>query len=75
MVAALRSAEGGIFFQNPQGGIFKIFPARGVYHPLPPIPDPWLNPIGFSHRNPQRYRICGSPNDSFVENSWEITPR
>ena len=42
MAATLRAAEGGIFFQNPQGGIFKIFPARGVYHPLPPIPDPWL---------------------------------
>ena len=44
MAAALRAAEGGgIFFPNPQGGggIFKIFPARGGYTPLPPpIPDP-----------------------------------
>ena len=29
--------EGGIYFQNPQEGIFKIFPARGVYHPLRPL--------------------------------------
>ena len=43
MAAELRAAEGGIFFQNPQGGIFKIFPARWVY-PLPPIPDPCIQP-------------------------------
>ena len=42
MAAALRAAEGGIFFQNPQGGIFKIFPVRGGVYRLPPIPDPWL---------------------------------
>ena len=37
MAAALGAAEGGgIFFPNPQvGGIFKIFPARGVYPPTP----------------------------------------
>ena len=46
MAAALRAAEGeGIFFPNPQGGILKIFPARG-YTPLPPpIPDPCIKPI------------------------------
>ena len=41
MAAALRAAEGGVyFFQILRGGIFKIFPARG-YTPYPPIPDPW----------------------------------
>ena len=45
MAAALRAAEGGgiYFFQILRGGgIFKIFPARGVYPPTPPIPDPWI---------------------------------
>ena len=44
MAAALRAAEGGVyFFQILRGGIFKIFPARGVYPPYPPIPDPCIN--------------------------------
>ena len=39
MAAAFRAAEeGGIFFPNPQGGIFKIFPARGYTPPLFPTP-------------------------------------
>ena len=43
MAAALRAAEGGIFFPNPQGGgIFKIFPAKGVYPPTSPYSRPLL---------------------------------
>ena len=44
MAAALRAAEGGVyFFQILRGGVFsKFFPARGVYPPYPllfPTPD------------------------------------
>ena len=42
-MAALRAAEEGTFFQNPQGGYFQNFSGQGVYHPLPPIPDPCYN--------------------------------
>ena len=44
MAAALRAAEGGgvYFFQILRGGIFKIFPARGVYPPTPSYSRPLL---------------------------------
>ena len=40
MVVALRAAEGGgIFFPNPEEGVFsKFFRPGGI--PLPPIPEP-----------------------------------
>ena len=42
MAAALRAAEGGVYFFQilRGGGIFKIFPARGVYPPTPLFPTP-----------------------------------
>ena len=42
MAAALRAAEGGVFFPKSSGGvIFKIFPARG-YTPYPSYSRPLL---------------------------------
>ena len=44
MAAALRAAEGGVYFSKIlRGGIFKIFPARGGIPPYPPIPDPCID--------------------------------
>ena len=45
MAAALRAAEGGVyFFKILRGGYIQNFSGQGgVYPPLPPpIPDPWL---------------------------------
>ena len=45
MAAALRAAEGGVyFFQILRGGYFQNFSGQGGYTPLPPIPDPWYSP-------------------------------
>ena len=44
MAAALRAAEGGVYFfqiLRGGGGVFsKFFRPGGVYPPTPPIPDP-----------------------------------
>ena len=52
----LRGRRGGYIFPKFSGGIFKIFPARGVY-PLPHIPDPCSIP-NESKGNLIEYLLC-----------------
>ena len=51
MAAALRAAEGGVyFFKFLRGGIFKIFPARGGIPPYPPLfPSPAYKQDNFQY--------------------------
>ena len=44
MAAALHAAEGGMFFQNPQGGYFQNFSVQGGIAPYPLLfPTPASN--------------------------------